>query len=83
MPENIVDQYNRTPLHYAATSGNKLCCEECLEFGFPVDGRDKFGQTPIMFAATNTDSKSINKEHSIPHAYNTVLYFTSIFSWNY
>ncbi|CAD5229307.1 unnamed protein product [Bursaphelenchus okinawaensis] len=48
--ELMSDVYQRSPLHYAAISGSHQCVEECLDFGFAVDKKDKFHQTPLMFA---------------------------------
>ncbi|KAH7719924.1 CBN-MLT-4 protein [Aphelenchoides avenae] len=53
--EKATDAFLRSPLHYAAAQGSLECCEEILSdhWGLPVDQKDKFGQTPLMYAAGN------------------------------
>jgi hypothetical protein len=46
-----VDEYGRTPLHYACNNGNTALCAELLAEGAPPNARDDNGWVPLHFAA--------------------------------
>jgi hypothetical protein len=52
---NAVDDqnYERTPLHYAAENGYKEVCEVLIEYGADVDAKTKDTWTPLYYAARN------------------------------
>ncbi|KAI1714436.1 ankyrin repeats (3 copies) domain-containing protein [Ditylenchus destructor] len=49
------DFNGQSPLHYAAAAGSLATCEVLLEdqWKLPLDQRDVFGQTPLMYAVGN------------------------------
>jgi ankyrin repeat protein len=46
-----VDEYGRTPLHYACRDGNSALCAELLAAGAIPNVSDDSGWTPLHFAA--------------------------------
>ncbi|KAI6244126.1 Inversin [Aphelenchoides fujianensis] len=46
----LKESKGRSPLHYAAAAGSRACCEVLLAQSVPLDQRDSFGQTPLMYA---------------------------------
>jgi uncharacterized protein len=46
-----VDEYGRTPLHYACNDGNPILCAELLAAGALPNSRDDNGWVPLHFAA--------------------------------
>jgi hypothetical protein len=48
---NDVDEFDWTPLHYAAHSGNVDCVEYCIEMGAIVNTRAQEGWTPLHYAS--------------------------------
>lgn len=51
--EEARDENIQSPLHYAAAVGNLVACELLLGGDcsyFPLDQRDLYGQTPLMYA---------------------------------
>jgi ankyrin repeat protein len=46
-----VDEYGRTPLHYACNDGNTALCAELLAAGASPSPRDDNGWVPLHFAA--------------------------------
>jgi len=46
------DNYDTTPLHWAAQQGHKDVAELLLASGAQVNARNKYGDTPLHFAAT-------------------------------
>ncbi|UCC38611.1 MAG: ankyrin repeat domain-containing protein [Candidatus Aminicenantes bacterium] len=47
------DLNNRTPLHFAATTGNKQIAEYLLSKGADINLKNSDGRTPLHFAASN------------------------------
>jgi ankyrin repeat protein len=50
-PRPGVDEYGRTPLHYAAAEGNASLVEELLRSGADVNAQDDDGWSPLHFGA--------------------------------
>lgn len=52
----LQDANHRSPFHYASIAGSLACCEELIHasslLGLPIDQRDAFNQTPLMYAAS-------------------------------
>jgi ankyrin repeat protein len=46
-----VDEYGRTPLHYACNDGNAALCAELLAAGASANAPDDNGWVPLHFAA--------------------------------
>jgi uncharacterized protein len=46
-----VDEYGRTPLHYACNDGNTVLCAELLAAGALPNAHDDNGWVPLHFAA--------------------------------
>ena len=46
----------RTPLHWAALSGETRCVEALLKNGASVYAKDSLGRAPLHYAASNADS---------------------------
>lgn len=44
---DILDIYQRSPLHYAALRGSVISGRYMIKLGAPVDMPDKYGNTPI------------------------------------
>lgn len=58
MAENRKDW---TLLHYAAQAGgNPKLCEILIDKGIPVDSRNKYGATPLMFAILNRNKPEVD-----------------------
>jgi ankyrin repeat protein len=56
-----VDEYGRTPLHYAAASGDAAQVQHLIREGANVDAQDDNGWTPLHFAA-QADSAVVTSE---------------------
>ncbi|KAF8561580.1 hypothetical protein P879_03667 [Paragonimus westermani] len=54
---NVQDNYNRTPLHFAASNGNLATVRFLVESRALIDVVDKYGITPLMWAVYNNHRK--------------------------
>ncbi|TGZ70468.1 hypothetical protein CRM22_003182 [Opisthorchis felineus] len=54
---NIQDNFNRTPLHFAASSGNLETVKLLIQYRATIDVMDKFGITPLMWSVYNNHKK--------------------------
>ena len=54
---NASDQYQMTPLHFAANCGHAKVVAALLEAGADVNRSDSFGMTPLHWACARYDSE--------------------------
>jgi len=62
---NTHDQWNNTPLHFAAFRGRREMCQSLLNYGANVNARNARGCTPLSYAEhlKNTNTSKLLKEH--------------------
>ena len=53
---NVVDEWNKTGLHWAAWAGNVAICELLLKSGANVSATDVFGDQPLHVAARGNEA---------------------------
>jgi ankyrin repeat protein len=58
-PRPGVDEYGRTPLHYAAAAGEEIRVEELLRGAADPNAQDDNGWTALHFAAQATSSSCV------------------------
>jgi uncharacterized protein len=61
IPRPGVDEYGRTPLHYAAAEANASEVSKLLASGADRDAQDDNGWTPLHFAAQSVSSECTEK----------------------
>lgn len=54
---NVQDNFNRTPLHFAASNGNLSTVKLLVQSRAVIDVTDKYGITPLMWAVYNNHKK--------------------------
>ncbi|VDP80693.1 unnamed protein product [Echinostoma caproni] len=54
---NVQDNYNRTPLHFAASSGNLATVKLLVQNNAVIDVTDKYGITPLLWSVYNNHKK--------------------------
>lgn len=57
---NAIDQFSRTPLHYAAQNGSSRIVLALLRNGANPNAQDSTGITPLMFASMNDHTRTVN-----------------------
>jgi uncharacterized protein len=60
-PRPGVDEYGRTPLHYAAVNGDFNALLRLLESGSPIDAQDDNGWTALHFATQDRHTKLVEE----------------------
>jgi ankyrin repeat protein len=56
---HAVDNYGRTPLHWASSDGNDLALRILVEFGAEIDRQDKWVRSALIDAARNMQSSCV------------------------
>ena len=54
------DNYNRTPLHYAARSDNSETAEIYINNGAEIDSKDNYNRTPLYYAVREGNKSIVN-----------------------
>lgn len=58
-PRDVVDEFGRNKLHYAANNGVLLIVKKLLDEGIDINAKDNNGWTALHFASQNNHFKTI------------------------
>jgi len=80
-----VDNYGRSPLHYAAVEGNDALCRDLLASGADPNVQDDYGWAPLHFAAqarsgsTTTALLAASADPDVRDRHGNTPLFTDVF----